>query len=43
MVDAPGGHGRFTRHPKGVDKVIVNGKVLVDGERYTDNRTGRVL
>lgn len=43
VEDIPGGHGRFTRHPSGIDKVIVNGRILVDGGRYSKNREGRIL
>jgi len=41
--DIPGGHGRYTRHPKGIDKVLVNGEILVDRGRYTENRAGRII
>jgi len=43
VSDVPGGYGRYTRHPKGIDKVIVNGEVLVDKGRYTNSRNGRIL
>ena len=41
--DVPGNANRYIRHPKGVDKVIVNGAVVVDGGQYTDARTGLVV
>jgi len=41
--DLPGGGGRFVRGARGVEKVIVNGKVLVDAGRYTEARPGQVL
>ena len=43
VEDIPGGHGRYVRHPRGIDKVIVNGAVLVDGGEYTASRPGRVI
>ncbi len=39
--DLPGGGSRYVRHPKGIDKVIVNGEVVVDGGSYTKARPGR--
>ena len=41
--DLPGGGGRYVRHPSGVDKVIVNGAVIVDGGQYTNARSGRIV
>lgn len=41
--DVPGGSGRYVRHANGIDKVIVNGALLVDGAQYTDAREGRLI
>jgi N-acyl-D-amino-acid deacylase len=41
--DVPGGHGRYVRHPQGIDKVIVNGVVLVDCGAYSGATPGRLL
>jgi N-acyl-D-aspartate/D-glutamate deacylase len=41
--DFPGGQARYVRHPRGVEKVIVNGEVLVDRGSYTAARPGRIL
>jgi len=41
--DLPGGGGRYVRGARGVDKVIVNGKVLVDGGNYSEERPGMLL
>ncbi|MEI9926966.1 MAG: amidohydrolase family protein [Sphingomonas sp.] len=41
--DVPGGFGRYVRHAEGIDKVIVNGEILVDGGVYTDARPGRLI
>jgi N-acyl-D-amino-acid deacylase len=32
-----------TRYPEGIDYVIVNGEVVIDGDRHTGARPGRVL
>lgn len=32
-----------TRYPEGIDYVIVNGEVAIDGDRHTGARAGRVL
>ena len=41
--DVPGNANRYVRHPEGVDKVIVNGALVVDQGKYTDARTGQVV
>jgi N-acyl-D-aspartate/D-glutamate deacylase len=41
--DVPGGSGRYVRHPTGIDQVVVNGELLVDGGRYTAARPGKLL
>lgn len=41
--DLPGGGGRYVRHAVGVEQVIVNGEVLVEGGRYTAARPGRIV
>lgn len=41
--DVPGGANRYIRHPKGIDKVLVNGAVVVDGGAYTDARPGVIV
>jgi N-acyl-D-aspartate/D-glutamate deacylase len=41
--DVPGGQGRYVRRPKGVERVIVNGDVLVEKGGYTENRPGRLI
>ena len=41
--DVPGDANRYIRHPAGIDKVIVNGALVVDGGEYTDARTGVVV
>jgi N-acyl-D-aspartate/D-glutamate deacylase len=41
--DVPGGSGRYVRHPQGIDKVIVNGQVLVDQGKYTGAQPGRII
>jgi len=41
--DVPGGSGRYVRHPSGIDKVIVNGQVLVDQGKYTAAQPGRII
>ena len=43
VEDVPGGSGRYVRHPQGIDKVIVNGQVLVDAGTYTRNRPGVLI
>jgi len=41
--DLPGGGGRYVRSARGIDKVIVNGQVLVDNGDYTAARPGMLL
>jgi N-acyl-D-aspartate/D-glutamate deacylase len=41
--DFPGGANRYVRHAQGIDKVIVNGAVVLDGGRYTEARAGRIV
>jgi N-acyl-D-aspartate/D-glutamate deacylase len=41
--DLPGGGGRYVRKARGIDKVVVNGQVLVDNGQYTDARRGQLL
>lgn len=41
--DFPGGGNRYIRHARGIDKVIVNGEVVVDAGKYTAARTGQVV
>jgi len=41
--DVPGGSGRYTRHPTGVERVVVNGETLVARGEYTDAKPGRLL
>ena len=41
--DVPGGSGRYTRHPTGVERVVVNGETLVARSEYTDAKPGRLL
>ncbi len=41
--DLPGAGARYVRHPKGIDKVLVNGKVIVDQGKYTDARPGQIV
>jgi N-acyl-D-aspartate/D-glutamate deacylase len=41
--DLPGGGERFIRHARGIEKVVVNGEVFVDGGAYTSARAGRLV
>ena len=41
--DFPGGANRSVRHATGIDKVIVNGAVVVDKGAYTDARAGVIV
>ena len=41
--DLPGDGERFVRQAKGIDKVLVNGRVFVDRGQYTDARAGRTV
>ncbi len=43
VSDFPGGGNRYIRHAQGIDKVIVNGKVVVDGGNYTEARPGQIV
>ena len=35
--------GLYMRHPSGIDKVIVNGQIMVDRGKYTSARPGRIV
>jgi hypothetical protein len=41
--DVPGGQGRYVRHPRGIERVIVNGEILVADGQYSDRQPGRLL
>jgi N-acyl-D-aspartate/D-glutamate deacylase len=43
VADFPGEARRYVRHASGIDKVLVNGAIVVDQGRYTDARAGRVV
>jgi len=43
VSDFPGGGNRYVRHAKGIDKVIVNGKVVIDEGKYTEARAGQII
>jgi N-acyl-D-amino-acid deacylase len=43
VQDLPGGGERYIRHASGIEKVVVNGKLFVDGGRYTHVRAGRTV
>jgi N-acyl-D-aspartate/D-glutamate deacylase len=43
VSDFPGGGKRYIRHARGIDKVIVNGEVVVDSGRYTNARAGKIV
>jgi N-acyl-D-aspartate/D-glutamate deacylase len=43
LDDVPGDQGRYVRKPAGVERVIVNGEVLVQAGDYTKSLPGRVL
>jgi len=44
LDDIPGGNGgRYVRRPKGVEKVIINGELVVDHGAYTEARPGRLV
>ena len=43
IYDFPDGGGRFVRHPSGIDKVFVNGELMVDHGKYTSARAGRIV
>ncbi len=41
--DVPGDQGRYIRRPTGVERVIVNGEVLVSDGQYSDRQPGRLI
>jgi len=41
--DFPGGGNRYVRHARGIEKVFVNGEVVVDSGKYTAARTGQIV
>ena len=41
--DLPGGGGRYVRAARGIEKVIVNGQILVNDGQYTQARSGQLL
>ena len=41
--DLPGGSGRYVRGATGIAKVVVNGKLLVDGKTYTGATPGMLI
>ena len=41
--DVPGDQGRYIRRPLGIDRVIVNGQMLVADGVYSDAQPGRLL
>lgn len=43
VEDVPGNQGRYIRRPKGVEKTIVNGEILVSDAAYTEAQPGRLL
>jgi N-acyl-D-amino-acid deacylase len=43
VSDLPGGGNRYIRHARGIEQVMVNGKVVVDGGKYTDARAGQII
>ncbi|MGO9451793.1 MAG: N-acyl-D-amino-acid deacylase family protein [Candidatus Binataceae bacterium] len=43
VSDFPGGGNRYIRHARGIDKVIVNGEVVVDAGAYTNARAGQIV
>ncbi len=43
VEDVPDGDGRYVRRPQGIDKVFVNGQLLVDGGQYTKATPGRII
>jgi len=43
VSDFPGGGNRYIRHAQGIEKVIVNGKVVVDSGKYTEARAGQIV
>ena len=43
VADLPGGAARLIQRAVGVEFVVVNGELLIDGGAQTDARGGRVL
>jgi N-acyl-D-amino-acid deacylase len=43
VSDLPGGGNRYIRHARGIEQVIVNGKVVVEGGKYSDARPGQIV
>jgi N-acyl-D-aspartate/D-glutamate deacylase len=43
VSDFPGGGNRYIRHARGIEQVIVNGKLVVDGGKYTGARAGQIV
>lgn len=43
VADFPGEARRYVRHASGIDKVLVNGAIVVDQGRYTEARAGLVV
>ncbi len=43
VSDFPGGASRYVRHATGIDKVIVNGAVVLDKGQYTEARAGEIV
>lgn len=43
VSDFPGETNRYVRHATGIDKVIVNGAVVVDRGQYTEARAGVIV
>ncbi len=41
--DFPGGGNRYIRHARGIDKVMVNGEIVVDAGNYTAARAGQIV
>jgi N-acyl-D-aspartate/D-glutamate deacylase len=41
--DLPGDAARYVRRARGIDRVIVNGEVVVEAGRYTDARPGVIV
>jgi N-acyl-D-aspartate/D-glutamate deacylase len=43
VFDLPGQKPRFIRHPKGIDTVINNGKIVLQHGKYTNARPGVII
>ncbi len=43
VSDFPGGGNRYIRHARGIDKVLVNGEVVLDSGKYGDARAGQIV